>query len=401
MNYKSITTNNGARVFTWDTPGSNVFFVKFSFYLNNTTLPFKYDQALHLLEHILGRTSLAMQNEGAIVNARTSQDDITFYCSLPAEYLSKSIDCYVTALFYDNITESALSDEMKAVKAEMSRTLLSPKRRLNNLLHSKIQNSFTGSNYAIESLENINLDVVNQLRKELIQPNNLVVYLSGKIDGTLDKIVKDIEQIPQSDDRSKILIPVELSDLSQLKDGLSQSPSDNDNMQMQFIWLLPFCETISQRTHIVFEILNKFLRSNDKESFFTSYRRLGLAYDLFTGISRTAIPSMDAFQIFGIAKDSDIEKIVDLFNDRLRYLISTPNYINDRIEQYKRSLLNNRILQYQTPMQVAERGAYLYERDGSPIEHLEQINDISTYDIVNLAKSILSYHGFIAKVNYK
>lgn len=401
MNFETIQATNDANIFTWNMPNSKVFYIKFVFYLNNRTLPFEYDQALHLLEHIIGKGSLSMQNDGAIVNAQTSQTGISFYCSLPSSYAPEVIKKYMSMFFATIYCRGGLDSEAKTVQAEMSRTLLRPKRRLNNLIHSAVLNSFIGSSHAIESLGNINLNTLRNLKDDLMQPHNAVIYFSGDADPYIGDLIANIEHIDRRARGDSILVPAKLNNLQELPDCLTQTSSNSYDLQVQFAWLKPFSKKISQKDYAVSEILNRFLRSNDKESFFSSYRALGLAYDLFTGITNTAIPGMDTFQIFGVAKNGYVDKIVNLFKDKLEYLVLHPDYIESRIEQYRRSLINNRILCYQTPMQIADRGSKLFERDGNPVEDLGQIGTIATEDIVRPAKNILSGAGFSAKVDYK
>lgn len=64
ITFTQHTTANGAKILTWNMPDSSVFYIDFRFNLSSKTLPPEYDQALHLMEHMLDANFLQVSQYG-------------------------------------------------------------------------------------------------------------------------------------------------------------------------------------------------------------------------------------------------------------------------------------------------------------------------------------------------
>lgn len=404
MNFNITATTNKAKIFSWNIPASKIFHIDFSFYFNGKTLPSQYDQTAHLLEHVFGSQTLPLQKEGAFVNARTTQNKVSFYCDTVASDADKVIDLYLDTLFANQVINDVIIDhEKKTIRAELSRSLLQSKKRLNNLLHSHVQNSFLGSDHAIESLKYIDTSVLNKLKNELFQPSNMVIYIAGNISKIIPQLKAKIESITPVKCKNEILVPLKVADISSLPDTLSDTATTDNDRQMQFSYISVFKQYPSPKDFASFDILKKYLReSSVSSSFFNNFRAQGLAYDMFTGTSNTAIPEHCVYQIFGVAREGAIESIIELFYESLSNLLKSPTLIRESLQQYKRSLHVNRLLEQQTARQIAEHGAFLYERNGYVIEKINNVDDVSVDDIKDSITTITdSIKNLVVKTHYK
>ena len=382
---------DGANLFQWCDSGAKTFHIDLAFYLDGKTLPTKYDQLPHLLEHVYGHHLLTLQDKGGIVNASTGQDRIDFYCSLPAEYLDEVVELFVkTLLGRKEVDDSDIKREVRAISAEMSAKMRRPAKRLRDVMTSTLLDSSINSIGALDSLPNLDKSKLIQLRDELLTVDKLVIYAAGNVSGVEEVVRRHLSTLcvePGVSGDEPLMKPLSITDWESVPPVIDQS---GDDEQVQFAWLCFLQNRISQFDFAVYEIIKRFLRSADKNSFFNCLRNNRIAYDLFAGPTGTFIPGHPLYQLTGTVKRDNVTAAIDLLNEKLADLANHPQFIEQKLPEYREALRNNRLLSYQTPQQIVQRAMSLYVRDGRPDEDIDRINDITVDDVVRCIDNIVN-----------
>ena len=348
------------------------------------------DQALHILEHVNSSSFLRLAKTGAIINASTNQRYYHYYCYMAAEELIKNITLYRKYLFDDDswIAPSIFENEKKAVRAEMLRRMKRAETRLNCLITSSLMNSPINSLNAIPSIDNVTFDDILSLRKTFHSAKDTKLIIAGNISGSIDEITKMLSQVMYNaggDYGKTIALQWRQWDETGSIVGDDDIAAEDQVYYADLITL----PTASQNDFLAYQIMRKFLNSDDKESFFNLYRSKGLAYSVLLQATNATVPGECLYRISGAAKKNNVDNIIKLCQQKLDELTKGREQIELNLGDYKKALKTAFQLEIQTSRDYGNVALNTLFRDGTPNLDLSLIDTITTDDIVRCARNIL------------
>lgn len=170
---------------------------------------------MHFLEHMTfkgtdTRTYEDINNDiasiGAITNAYTSQDEIAFYISSPAEYWKENLNILSDIFWNSTIPEDEFIKEKTVIIEELKMYADDPKYQVINQLNILIhKNNPSRQRVAgtIASVHNLTVDDIKRVKKCFFVPNNVLLVVAGNF--PKDKLIAEVISLVQT--KEKQIIP--------------------------------------------------------------------------------------------------------------------------------------------------------------------------------------------------
>lgn len=214
------------------------------------------------------------------------------------------------------------------------------------------------------------------------------MIIAGNIGNSIDKITKTLAQVTRnaSADYDET-IPLKRRQWDET-DSIIESDNITSEDQVYYASLIALPKA-SQKDFLTYQIVRKFLNSDDKESFFNSYRSRGLAYSVSLQATNATIPGECLYRISGAAKRSNVDSIAKLCKQKLNELTSDREQIELSLDEYKKALKMAFLLEIQTPRDFGNMALNTLFRDGPPNLDLSLVDTIATDDVVRCARNIL------------
>lgn len=401
MTFSEYHTNNGAKIFAWDMPDKEVFFVKFSFFFNNKTLPTDYNQCLNVLGNTILQQLSVFSDAGGNIGFSAGQATTSFYCELPNEYLDQVLAQFSKILTNQTVSNNDYAQGLAICRSNMTKAAQSKMRAIQLLIRSAIVGPLIDSSNDVESINKINIDTVRKLCCDLITPENLRVFMVGDLGDSADKLTSNIEKVLPNGEQpgDQLMIPLERCDWES-RPYLTDRTTKSDG-QVVFDYEVVLPNKLDRTKVVAYSILRYFLNSNESDSFFNSYRSKKLAYTLFTESLAAFVPGVSLYHLHGVARNNNVDEIIQLFKNRLERLVEQKDFIASHIEAYKEAYNNNLIITSQTPYQLVMQG-YTQYCDFGDVRNDATANQISADDIGAAIRDILNpAKELLFKIDYK
>lgn len=325
-----------------------------------------------------------LKGKGLNVNASTNQSYIEFHAEAPTAYVSELLKIYCGSLFDRSlITEDLIKREINVVRAEDKMRESRSTLRLFNLETTALLSSPINSINATSSLGNITTDDVLRLYDELIRPENLTIIMCGDVKSHLQEIGHTVSTIHSAkDDFPKIL--ENLSNKAFDNSTVDAMPDASGQAYFEQVTLL---QELSRRDIWTYQVIQRILRENSGNSFYSTYRDRGLAYSLAFAPNWRLSPGRQLYLLTGVAEKQNITEITKLFNEKLGEIAEL--HFSSNLDDVKLAVKNTFVIRAQRPSDAVMHGRFMWQLDGSPDDNLSLIDAITTDDVVRCARNIL------------
>lgn len=162
---------------------------------------------MHFLEHMTFKgtpkyTYEEINNDiasiGAITNAYTSQDEIAFYISSPAEYWNENLHILSEIFWNSSIPEDEFEKEKTVIIEELKMYEDDPRYKVINQLEVLIHKNHPNRQHVagtVSSVRKLTSDDIKRAKKCFIAPNNVLLVVAGNF--PKDRLIAEVISLVQ------------------------------------------------------------------------------------------------------------------------------------------------------------------------------------------------------------
>jgi len=347
----------------------------------------------HMLEHMAFKGTAKMSAKqiaeafdmmGGNVNAYTSHEHTVYYAKVLKEYADDALELLCEIMRYSNFDQSELEREREVILQEIAMNQDSP----DDLVFDMSQESSFGDQPLGRPILGKPSRVSTFSREDLIrytethyQPNRITLAAAGAVDA---KAVKAIANTYFGDMKAGALAPVVDATHECIVKTL-----EKDLEQIQIVLGFPSC-AVTHPDYYKIQTLSTILGGGMSSRLFQEIReRLGLAYSVSSFVSGYRDTG-----ILGIYAGTTREHMDKLLGALRKVLHSMDSVSDDELLRAKNQLKANLVMTRESSGAIAEwmaRHLHIYGRVRSAEELMQEINAITSNDVVEMAQRYLAH----------
>lgn len=405
---KETKLKNSARMLSVHSPGSKTFYIQIYFRSGSIYAPKGKYEIAHLMEHMafLGNKKVKskqdfayeIEKNGAYMNAHTSSELLSYdYICAMHEY-EVILELALAQIFEPLIPQDAIESEKKVIVSEL-------KRKQNNDNFRKSYDGTYRNMYQgilsiedrIASLQNINRQDMVSFHKELHNPANMTIVVSGDLPGRkITQITKMFETAaPQDSTKHQQKRKTKLRSDYKQKVVLQKNTQKDQNF---FTFSL-----IDPHYHIelesVFRIFNAMYSEGDFARMFLQAREKGLSYGV--GADFGTAPEVTTFSIYDQTETGKLDELLRLCLSELKKILDG-DFSQKEFDRAKGYVIGRFARHYELSQEVAEFSEVYYIEDNykiyTPDDAIAELQRVKPQDIVELKEILLQKNNWLLSI---
>ena len=395
IDFSEITLDNNIRIVLSEFSTTNAVAANFIFGVGSRYEDDEFAGASHLFEHMLFKgtkkrrspkeISSVIENTGGVINAFTDKEITGYWANFPKENTFESIDLFSDIIQNSLMKENDLNLEKNVVIEEIKSSLDNP-YSLCNLNFEKInwKNHSMGRDIAgsEKSVRSISLSYLDSFFKKFYTPDNLVVSISGNIDKN-----KVIDQINNNFINFKSIKQNIDNPVKEIL-GFDQISVDKE-MEQSIITLGFKSPSYMDEKKYALSLVSIILGESMSSRLFEEIREnRGLVYDIHSSINLHSDTGVICFEA-GV-DDKNLFEVIKLIFAELDK-IKNSNVDEIELNTAKKLAIGRLLLRLENSRAISGYlgSQKIVSNKITDVEEvIQKINNVSLYEITNLAKEI-------------
>ncbi len=357
----------------------------------------------HLLEHMVFKgtekrsakeISEVIDNIGGQINAYTSKEVTAFYTVLLAEHINVGVDILSDILLNSTFTEDNLDKEKKVVIEEINMYEDVPEDLVHDMNSQFVIDGTQGKPIlgTIESVNNINREIMVKYYENWYRPDNMVISVAGKIDE--ETLMEQLEKAFGVFKKKSLGSSKNLNFTIKTKNNIINRKTN----QIHLCFNTKGTSYLDDERYIL-SIISNILGGNMSSRLFQKIREdRGLCYSVYTYLS--SYEEGGLFTVYVGTTKENYKEVVGIIKEE--FMDIKENGIEEgELEKAKNQLLSSMILGLESSKSRMARMASNYLSLGRimPVEEIiEKVNKVDMESIKIFAKNIFDEKNYSSTI---